>query len=463
MAPLDDARYAVTEPAEATREPCRRGISVQTTMAPEPKGKPGEGRSWPAIKGLRWWIVGLVCLGTIANYLARNSLAVLGPQLRGTLGFTTQQYSYVVAAFQLAYTVMQPVCGWVIDTLGLRLSFALFAIVWSVTAALHGAAGGWRSLAVLRGSLGLTQACAIPAGVKAVAEWFPGKERSVAIGYFNAGTSLGAMLAPPVVIWLALHYNWRVAFVVSGLVGIPWAAAWWAFYRAPADHPSLGAAERAHIFADRAAVAASRRAPARELVKTRRFWAIAIARFLAEPAWQTFSFWVPLYLVTERHMDLKGIALFAWIPFLAADLGGILGGYLSPFLMRWFGLSLVGSRVAGIGIGAVLMIAPGCVGLVGTAGAAIALLCFGGFAHQMISGLLNTLTTDVFEQGEVATANGLTGMASWTGGLLFSLLVGALAERMGYAPLFGCLTIFDLLGTTILVTLLRPRWRANAI
>jgi ACS family hexuronate transporter-like MFS transporter len=246
-------------------------------------------------------------------------------------------------------------------------------------------------------------------------------------------------------------------------VGIPWAAAWWAFYRAPADHPSLGAAERAHIFADRAAVAASRRAPARELVKTRRFWAIAIARFLAEPAWQTFSFWVPLYLVTERHMDLKGIALFAWIPFLAADLGGILGGYLSPFLMRWFGLSLVGSRVAGIGIGAVLMIAPGCVGLVGTAGAAIALLCFGGFAHQMISGLLNTLTTDVFEQGEVATANGLTGMASWTGGLLFSLLVGALAERMGYAPLFGCLTVFDLLGTTILITLLRPRWRANAI
>jgi ACS family hexuronate transporter-like MFS transporter len=427
---------------------------------------PGQGpqkrRGWPVIHGLRWWIVGLVCLGVVANYLARNSLAVLGPQLKLKMGFSTQQYSYVVAAFQLAYTVMQPVCGWVIDRLGLRLSFALFAIAWSVIGALHGAAGGWRSLAVLRGLLGLNQACAIPAGVKSVAEWFPGKERSVAVGYFNAGTSLGAMLAPPVVVWLALRWNWRAAFAVTGLVGIFWSALWWAFYRAPADHPALGAAERDHILAGRVETRGPR-ASARDIVKRRGFWAIAIPRFLAEPAWQTFSFWVPLYLATERHMDLKGIALFAWLPFLAAEFGGILGGYLSPFLMRRCGLSLIGSRVATVGIGAVIMIGPGCVGLAGTPGVAIALFCFGGFAHQIISGLLNTLTTDVFAQSEVGTANGLTGMASWTGGLLFSLLVGALAERMGYGPLFVCLSVFDLLGAAILVSLLRPQWRVPAL
>ena len=436
---------------------------MPTAMTEAPGRKPVRDRGWPVVRGLRWWIVGLVCLGTIANYLARNSLAVLGPQLQGTLHFTTRQYSYVVAAFQIAYTVMQPVCGWVVDRLGLRLSFMLFAIVWSVTAALHSTAGGWRSLAAFRGLLGVTQACAIPAGVKAVAEWFPGKERSVAIGYFNAGTSLGAMLAPPMVVWLALHYDWRVAFLVSGLVGIPWAAAWWVFYRAPADHPALGSVERVLILGDRPPQPASQRAPARELVKTRRFWAIAIARFLAEPAWQTFSFWLPLYLATERHMDLKGIAVFAWLPFLAADLGGILGGYLSPFLMGRFGMSLVGSRVAGVSLGAALMIGPGCAGLVGTPAAAIALFCCGGFAHQMISGLLNTLTADVFAESEVATANGLTGMASWTGGLLFSLVVGAFAERVGFAPLFGCLSVFDLLGATILIALLRPRWRQTAI
>jgi len=411
------------------------------------------------IRGLRWWIVALVCLGTIINYLARNSLAVLGPQLQTTLHFTTRQYSYIVAAFQLAYTIMQPVCGWVIDRLGLRLSFVLFAIAWSAIATLHGAAAGWRSLAALRGLLGLNQACAIPAGVKAVAEWFPDKERSVAIGWFNAGTSLGALLAPPVVVFLALHYNWRVAFVGTGVLGFFWAAAWWICFRPPADHPSLGAAERRYILAGRPPVPAGARAPAREIVKHRRVWGIAIGRFLAEPAWQTFNFWVPLYLASERHMDLKGIALFAWLPFLAADVGGILGGYLSPIFMRFGGLSLVGSRVAGIGIGAVIMIAPGCVALARSAGLAIALLSLGGFAHQMISGLLNTLTADVFAQTEVATANGLTGMASWTGGLLFSLVVGALAERVGYGPLFACLGVFDLLGTAILILLLRPRWR----
>jgi ACS family hexuronate transporter-like MFS transporter len=417
-------------------------------------------RRWPAIRGLRWWIVGLVCLGTIANYLTRNSLAVMAPQLKSSLHFNTQQYSYVVAAFQLAYTVMQPVCGLIIDKLGLRLSFALFAIAWSITGGLHAVAGGWPSLAAFRGLLGLTEASAIPAGVKAVAEWFPGKERSVAIGYFNAGTSLGAMLAPPIVVWVVLHYDWRATFAITGLIGIVWAAAWWLFYRAPADHPALGAAERDHILAGRPPAKAGNRAPAREIVKRREFWGIAIGRFLAEPAWQTFSFWVPLYLVSERHMDLKGIALFAWLPFLAADFGSILGGYLSPLLMRWFGLTLVASRVGGVCIGAVIMVAPGCVGLAATPSIAIALLCLGGFAHQMISGLLNTLTIDVFAESEVATANGLTGMASWTGGLMFSLLVGALAERVGYGPLFGCLGVFDLLGATILIAFIRPRWRA---
>ena len=426
-----------------------------------PTGKATTRRNGPVVHGLRWWIVGLVCLGTIANYLARNSLAVMAPQLKATLHFTTREYSYVVAAFQVAYTVMQPVCGMIVDRLGLRLSFALFAIAWSIIGGLHAFAGGWPSLAAMRGLLGLSEASAIPAGVKAVAEWFPSKERSVAIGYFNAGTSLGAMLAPPVVVWLMLHYNWRAAFALTGGVGILWAAAWWLFYRGPADHPALGATERDHILAGRSASQASRRAPASAILKRRGFWGIAIGRFLAEPAWQTFSFWVPLYLATERHMDLKGIALFAWLPFLTADFGSILGGYISPLLMRWFGFGLVASRVGGVCAGAVIMIAPGCVGLAATPSMAIALLCLGGFAHQMISGLLNTLTTDIFAEGEVATANGLTGMASWTGGLSFSLLVGALAERVGYGPLFGCLGAFDLLGAAVLIGLIRPQWRGD--
>lgn len=432
---------------------------MRTTIPLVPEAGSRSGGRWPVVRGLRWWIVGLICLGTVANYLARNSFAVLAPQLKGTLGFTTREYSYIVGAFQLAYTIMQPVCGWLVDRLGLRLGFALFAISWSLVGALHGTATGWKSLAIFRGLLGLTEASAIPAGVKAVAQWFPPKEASVAVGYFNAGTSLGALLAPTVAVWVAIHYGWRATFVVTGGLGLLWGIAWWALYRAPADHPALGKAERHYILAGREPKPDRRRVLARQIVRQRGFWGIALARFLAEPAWQIFNFWIPMYLVSERHMDLKGLALFAWLPFLGADLGGIFGGYLSPVLMRCCGLSVIGSRVAGVGAGAVLMIAPACVGLADKLGWAIALFCLGGFAHQMISALLNTLTIDLFSETEVGTANGLSGMASWTGGLLFSLLVGGLAERVGYGPLFGCLGAFDLLGCGVLVALIRPHWR----
>ena len=407
------------------------------------------------IKHLRWWIVGLICLGTIINYLARNSLSVLAPQLKTEFAFTTEQYSYVVGAFQLAYTIMQPVCGYIIDSVGLRLGFALFAVVWSVSNMLHAFATGWQSLAVFRGMLGLSEAAAIPSGIKAIAEWFPARERSVAVGWFNAGTSLGALLAPPVVIGISYYYDWQTAFVATGVFGLLWAALWYGFYRSPADHFAITPGELDLIEADRPPVIAGAKVSPREILSSPRFWAIAVPRFLAEPAWQTFSFWIPLYLVTERGMDLKEIALFAWLPFLAADLGGVLGGYLSPLLMKRFGMRIIPSRVAGVVIGAVLMIAPGCIGLATGPYVAIALFCVGGFAHQMISVMINTLSADVFTPAEVATANGFVGMAGWTGGLLFSLAIGQLADTIGYGPLFACLAVFDIIGAVVLVVAMK--------
>lgn len=403
---------------------------------------------------LRWWIVALICLGTIANYLARNALGVLAPELKGQLHMSTRQYSYVVGAFQAAYTVMQPVAGYVVDRFGLRAGFALFGVAWSIANMLHALAAGWLGLAFFRGLLGMTEAAAIPSGIKAIAEWFPARERSVAVGWFNAGTSLGALLAPPLVIAVSLWGGWRLAFVATGAVGLVWSIAWYAFYRSPARHPAITPDELTLIAADRPAVPA-RRATAREILATGRFWVIAVPRFLAEPAWQTFSFWIPLYLATERGMDLRQIALFAWLPFLAADLGGVLGGYLSPILMRRFGVTLIPSRVVGIGLAAVLMIAPGCIGLAASPYAAIALFCVGGFAHQMISVLINTLSADVFTPEEVGTANGFVGQAGWIGGLLFSLLIGQLADTVGYAPLFAALAVFDLAGAAVLVVFVR--------
>lgn len=404
---------------------------------------------------LRWWIVALVCVGTVLNYLARNSLGVLAPQLTKELGFSTQQYSWVVAAFQVTYTAMQPICGAIIDSLGLKVAFALFAVAWSLSNMAHGFAGGWMSLAFFRGLLGVSESAAIPAGVKAVSEWFPARDRSVAIGFFNAGTSLGAAIAPPIVIFLSLAYGWRSAFVVTGGIGLIWAVAWYLLYDTPAKHRALSPDQRALA---PSIVEASTEPPVtfRALLRQRNFWGLAIPRFLIEPAWQTFSFWIPLYLAKERGMDLKSIAMFAWLPFLASDAGGILGGYLSPFLMKHMRMGLLTSRAAGFSLGAVMMIAPASVGLALSPYLAIGLFCIGGFAHQMLSVLLNTLTTDVFPRESVARANGLVGMCGWTGGLLFSLLVGALADTVGFGPLFRLLAVFDIAGAIILFAVLRP-------
>ncbi len=409
------------------------------------------------IHGLRWWIIALVCVGTIVNYLSRNALGVLAPELKTVLHMSTQQYSYVVGAFQIGYTIMQPVCGVIIDLIGLRIGFTIFACLWSLIGCFHGLAAGWLSLAALRGFMGLAEAAAIPAGMKVVAEWFPNREKSIAVGYFNAGTSLGSVLAPPLVILVSLRYGWQAAFSVTGALGFVWAALWYMLYRAPKDHPRISAKEQEQINDGQSVPGAQphRTYRIRDVVSSRRFWAIAQARFFAEPAWQTFSFWIPLYLVTERHMDLKQIAMFAWLPFLAADVGGLFGGYLSPFLMKYLRIPLIWSRIAGVVLGALMMIGPACIGLVASPYEAIALLCVGGFAHQMISALVNTLSADVFESGEVGTAAGFAGMAAWIGGLGFSLVVGALADSIGYKPLFAALGVFDLIGATLLVLLMR--------
>ncbi|MDE0878110.1 MAG: MFS transporter [Sphingomonas bacterium] len=408
--------------------------------------------------GLRWWIISLVTVGTVLNYLARSSLSVAAPTLKGEFSITTQQYSWVVAAFQAAYTVMQPVAGYLLDMMGLRLGFALFAVGWSVANCCHAFATGWPSLAMFRGMLGLTEAAAIPAGLKAVAEWFPPRERTVATGWFNIGSSLGAMIAPPIVIGCIALWGWQSAFVVTGVVGIIWAAIWYIAYRPPAEHPLLSDAERAYITDEGGEIAPAENGGAlswRAVLRTRDFWSIAIPRFLADPAWQTFSFFIPLYLVEAKGLDLASIAAFAWLPFLAADAGSLAGGYYAPWLIKRFRVSLVTSRKIVVTTGAFLMIGPACIGLTVSPAAAIILFCVGGFAHQMLSGALMTLAADLFDKRVVATAGGMAGSAAWIGGMSFSLIIGALADTVGYNPLFACLAIFDLIGTIVLWTLLR--------
>lgn len=415
-------------------------------------------------RNVRWQIIAVIFAGTVINYIARNSLGILAPDLEKHLHISTKQYSYVVGAFQAGYIVMLPVCGLAIDRFGLRFGYALFAGIWSLANMLHAFAGGWISLAIFRLALGMSEAAVIPAGVKASTEWFPARERAAAIGWVNVGTALGAVLAVPIVAGLAWRFDWRIAFIATGALGLVWILVWLRTYSTPERHPQLTESERTYIEQDRGAVRSTRVSVAQALriLGHAKFWTIAVPRFLAEPAWQTFGAWIPLYFVTVRHFELKQIALFAWMPFLAADLGGLCGGYISPILARLFGTGLIRARVIGVALAAVLMIAPGFIGVVASPYVAIIFLCIGGFAHQTLSVLINTLTADCYPAEEVATANGFVSQAGWIGGLLFSLAIGQLADRIGYAPLFGALGVFDLVGAVILFVFIRNLLAARA-
>ncbi len=417
---------------------------------------------------LRWWIIGLVTLGTILNYLARSTLSVAAPTLKEEFSMSTEDYSWVVLAFQASYTVMQTVAGGVLDALGTRLGFFLFAVGWAVANMAHALATGTWSLALFRGLLGATEAAAIPAGAKAVSEWFPPRERPLATATFQMGTSVGNMIAPPLVVFCILYWGWQSAFLVTGALSLVWAALWWWGYRTPAEHKGLSDIERAHIASGKAEDVAGKPATRKEVLKSRSFWAIAIPRFLAEPAWQTFNFFIPLYLVAVWQLDLKSIALWAWLPFLAADFGSLAAGLLPAWLMKpnflvKRGATLLASRKITMTIGALCMIGPACIGLAGSPGVAIALFCVGGFAHQMLNGALLTLCTDVFDSKTVGTASGMAGSIAWIGGMLFTLAIGQSADTYGYDPLFVALGALDVIGAIVLWILLRGRREARPL
>jgi MFS transporter, ACS family, hexuronate transporter len=409
-------------------------------------------------KGIRWWMVGLVTAGLIVNYLARNTLSVAAPSMMKELNFGAEEYSHIVVAWQLSYAFMQPVAGHILDAIGTKLGFAAFAFAWSMACAAAALATGWRSLAFFRGVLGLTEAAGIPAGVKATTEWFPAKERSVAIGWFNIGSSVGAVVAPPLVVWAILHGSWELAFLIVGGLGIVWTALWVLFYKHPRDQKLLSDEERSYIVSGQEAQYAdpsARKMGWGEILASRNFWSIGIPRILSEPAWQTFNAWIPLYMMTERHMNLEEVALFAWLPFLAADIGCVLGGYLSPIFVKGLNVSWLTSRKLVVLTGAICMIGPACVGLVASPYTAIALLCVGGFGHQTLSGGLYSVTSDVFGKNEVATATGLGGMMGYLGAAAFTALFGLMVTQVGYGPLFAVLAVFDLIGAAVVFVMAR--------
>ena len=401
-------------------------------------------------------MIGLLMFGSVINYLTRSTLGVAAQTLMHDLHITTEQYSWIVATFQFAI-MLQPIAGYVLDVLGLRLGFGIFAIAWSIVSMAHGLAHSWEAFAGLRGLLGLAEGSANPAGMKATSEWFPAKERGFAGGVFNIGASVGSMLAPPLVAWAILAYSWQAAFVVTGALGLVWAAIWLLLYQSPAKHRALSDQERTYIETGQEAHLRGdgRRPSIGRILSQRNFWGIALPRFLADPTWGTLTNWLPLYLMTVRHFDLKQIAAFGWLPFFAADLGCMFGGTISLGLQRFLGVNLVNARRGAFTIGALMMLTVGFAGYVQSPYLAIALISVAGFAHQTLSVTVITMSSDLFKRNEVATVAGMAGTFGNLGLLLFNLLIGALVTTVGYTPFFIGLGVLDLVGAAVLWTVVR--------
>ncbi|MFU2316206.1 MFS transporter [Rahnella sp. PCH160] len=417
------------------------------------------------IKGLRWWIIALVTLGTITNYLSRSALGVAAPTLIKDLGISQQEYSYIVSAFQATYALGAPVVGYIIDIIGLKVGFAVFAVAWSIFNMAHGFAGSWQPLAFLRGLMGVAESTANPGGMKVVAEWFPAKERGIACGLYSTGTSLGAMLAPPLVVWAILEYNWEMSFVITGAVGLIWVIMWLVFYQSPEKHKSMTQEEINYIHSGQEPVNTQaikpRRTPLKEMLGNRNLWGISLPRFMADPAWGTLHYWMPLYLVTVRHMDLHEIAIFAWLPFLASDFGCMFSGFMCRILNAR-GISIINARRITFTFAAVLMLSMAGVGLVSNVYIAIALFCIAGFAHQCLSITVITMSADLFNKNEVGTVTGFAALSGGTGNFLFSLFLGATVATVGYTAFFVGLGFFDLIGAFFLWMLVRDPLKTHS-
>lgn len=413
------------------------------------------------IRNLRWWMLVLFLSGVTVNYITRNSLGILAPELKASLGISTEQYAYIVGAFQLAYTFFQPLCGWLIDVIGLKVGFAVCATLWAVMCLFHAGAANWIHLMFLRFFMGGAEAAATPANAKTLGEWFPKKERPITAGWAGVGFSIGAMLAPPIIYFAHTSFGWQGAFLFTGILALLWVVVWWLFYHNPTRHPNLSTNELAFITQDNepAPVKLPLLTALKTVGKNKRFYGIAIPAFMAEPAWAVLSFWVPLYLASERGMDLKQIAMFVWMPFLAADLGSITSGYLTRLYGRFFGCSRINSVVASSVTGAFLMISLALVAVTESPYVAIALISIGGFGHRIISCMLSALVVESFDKGQMATVNGMRGSAAWIASFIFSLIIGMTADTFGYNPLFIAMGFFDLIGACFLVAFIAERRR----
>jgi ACS family hexuronate transporter-like MFS transporter len=387
---------------------------------------------------VRWTVCAMLFVATSINYMDRQVIAILKPTLEHSVGMTEVSYGYIVDAFQIAYAIGLLAAGRLIDKLGTRIGYMLVMAVWSFSAMGHALASTVLEFGFARFFLGLGESGNFPAAIKTVAEWFPQNERSLATGIFNSGANVGAILAPAIVPWVTLRYGWHAAFLTTGLFSVLWILWWFRYYRTPSDHPTLTARELRHIYQEAAAdMGPSTSVPWRRLLGFRQTWAFSIAKFLTDPIWYFYLFWLPSYFSAKFNLNLSHLGLPLIIVYNVSAIGSIGGGWL-PAPFRRLGLSPNYARLAAMLFCAFLVVPIYTASNAKSVWTAIALISLAAGAHQGWSANLFTTSSDMFPRSAVGAVVGIGGMAGSVGSALFAFFAGHILQLThSYAVLFG--------------------------
>lgn len=391
------------------------------------------------IKNFRWWIVGLIALATAINYLDRQTFPVAISEIRKTIPISDGQYGMINSLFLFSYGTMYAVGGRLLDVMGSRIGYAVMIVWWSLANVFHGLVSSVMGLGLARFLLGIGEGGGFPGSAKVVSEWFPAKERSFAFGIFNTGSSLGAVVAPPLIALIIATLDWRWAFILSGSLGIVWVMVWLKLYSIPAKNKFITPGEKDYIATSLQNESATgdtgnSNLPWMSLFKYRKVWGLLVIKFLTDAGWFFFIFWLPKYLSDVRGLDIIGIGAYAWIPYAFAGGGSFIGGWLSSFLLKK-NLSLDMSRKICLGIAAALL--PASL-LITEASLYMAILFFSMamFGHQFWSTIVQTLAADMFPSKIIGSVAGLMGCVGTYGAMLFSLAIGFVIDQFGYSPAF---------------------------
>lgn len=422
----------------------------------------------PRPRQIRWWICGLLFASTVINYLDRQTLALLAPNLKTLFRWDNSDYANLVIGFRIAYTLGQVFCGRFLDRVGTRKGTSITVAFYSAVSILTPFANSFLSFFGFRFLLGLGESANWPAATKAVSEWFPAKERALATAFFDSGSSLGGAVAPFLIFWIYAQWGWKPAFVVPGLLGLVWLLLWRRFYHSPEHHPSISTEELAMIQGERRTSGTHmerQRIPLRELLRLKETWGTIAARMLTDPVWFFITDWFPIYLVA-KGFALRSSLLAIWVPFLAADAGSYAGGVISGWLIRrgWSPLPARKAIVVAGGLGTLLLIP---TIFVNNLVLITVLFSIATFSYAAFSVMANVLPSDLFQPEAVATVSGLSGEAAGIGTILGFKAVGYFSDAQratgthAFDPIMIACGLIPCLGAVAVLWLIRDRRSAS--